>query len=53
MYHDCNSIFAIFLSLHSCHECQKLPAEKQLGNVSGESHQELSQLITINIQINM
>lgn len=49
MYYDCNSIFAVFLSLHSCHECWKLSAEKQLRNVSGESHQELLQQIAINI----
>ena len=38
MYNDCYSIFTVFLSLHSSHEREKLPAEKQLGNVSGESH---------------
>jgi len=49
MYDDCYSIHTIFLSLHSSHEHEKLPAEKQLRNVSGESHQEH---IYVNIIIN-
>lgn len=40
MYDDRYSIFTVFLSLHSSHEREKLPAEKQLRNVSGESHRE-------------
>lgn len=40
MYDDCYSVFALFLSLHSSHNREKLPAEQQLRNVSRQSHQE-------------
>lgn len=40
MYDNYYSIFTVFLSLHSCLECEKLPHEKQLRNISGEDHRE-------------
>lgn len=47
MYNNCYGIFTVFLSLHASHECEKLPAEKQLRNVSGESCQEHLHVNTI------
>lgn len=40
MYDNYYSIFTAFVSLHSCLECEKLPHEKQLRNISGEDHCE-------------
>lgn len=40
MHDNYYRIFTVFPSLHSCLECEKLPHEKQLRNISGEDHHE-------------